>query len=79
MAISACESPGVTMSTTSMSSRAITSRQSVADSAQPHLAAASATASALRPTMTAISGSAGRSNTRGAVRHPCEWAAPMKP
>ena len=77
--ISACESPGVTMSTMSMSSRAITSRQSVADSAQPHFSAAAATASALRPTMTAISGSAGRSNIRGAWRQPTECAEPMKP
>ena len=66
MAISACESPGVTMSTMSMSSRAITSRQSVADSAHPHLSAAAATASGFRPTTTAISTAAGRSNTRGA-------------
>ncbi len=66
IAISACESPGVTMSTMSMSSRAITSRQSVADSAQPHFSAAAATASAFRPTTTAISTASGRSNMRGA-------------
>ena len=63
----------------SMSSRAMTSRQSVAASAQPHLAAASATAEELRPTTTDISTSEGRSNTRGAWRQPTECAAPMKP
>ena len=79
IAISSCEWPGVTMSTTSMSSRAMTSRQSVAASRQPHLSAASATASALRPTITDISIFFGRSKTLGAVRQACECAAPMNP
>ncbi len=79
IAISACVSPGVTMSTTSMSSRAITSRQSVAVSAQPHLRAFAATPAASRPTTTVISGSRGRSKNRGATRQPWECAAPMKP
>ncbi len=36
MAISACESPGVTMSMMSMSSRSMAARQSVTLSCQPH-------------------------------------------
>ena len=79
IAISAWVSPGVTMSTMSMSSRAITSRQSVADSRQPHFSAAAATAEASRPTTTSIDGWAGRSKKRGATRQPWECAAPMKP
>ena len=43
MAISACIQPGAQMSTMWMSSRSMTERQSVADSAQPYFAAASAT------------------------------------
>ena len=79
IAISSCECPGVTMSTMSMSSRAMTSRQSVADSRQPHLSADAATASAFRPTITVISIAFGRSKTLGAVRQACECAAPMNP
>src|SRR6478752_4237025 len=77
MAISAWVSPGVQMSMTSMSSRATTSRQSVALSAQPRRAAASAARAASRPTTTAISGWTGRAKKWGAVRQACEWALPM--
>ena len=76
IAISAWESPGVTMSTMSMSSRAITSRQSVADSAQPHLSAAAATAAALRPTTTPSR--AGRGGRRTAAR-PASPASARRP
>ncbi len=52
MAISAWLSPGVTTSTTWMSSRATTSRQSVAHSSQPSWAAARATFLRSRPQTT---------------------------
>ena len=56
IAISAWESPGVTMSTMSMSSRAITSRQSVADSAQPHFCGRRGDGIRIPATTTAIVG-----------------------
>src|SRR3954464_15314414 len=77
IAISAWVSPGVQTSTRSMSSRAMTARQSVELSAQPSRVAAWAARSASRPTTTAISGRSGRSKKCGAVRHACEWALPM--
>src|SRR5690554_258805 len=79
MAISACESPGVTMSMTSMSSHSTTARQSVAVSPQPQRAAALAVRSASRPASTAIVGVRGRGYAAGACRQPTECAAPMNP
>ncbi|MDQ1126678.1 hypothetical protein QE428_001711 [Microbacterium sp. SORGH_AS 505] len=79
IAISAWVSPGVTMSTTSTSSRAIVVRQSVDDSDHPHFAAAAAVEAASRPVTTCMTGSRGRSKNLGATLQPCEWAAPMKP
>ena len=76
MAISACIKPGAQMSTIWMSSRAITARQSVADSAQPYLAAASATRSGSRPTRTRCS-KAGTSKKLATLRQAFEWALPM--
>ena len=70
--------PGVQMSTRSTSSRSTTARQSVADSAQPNCSAACAARPASRPTTTCITGRSGRSKKRWALRHACEWAAPMK-
>ena len=55
----------------------ITERQSVADSAQPYLAAASATSAASRPTSTFCS-KAGTSKKLATFRHAFEWALPMK-
>jgi hypothetical protein len=78
-AISACDEPGVTMSTRSTSSRSTTARQSVAGSAQPNRSADAAVVPASRPATTAISIGRGRSKNRGAFRHACECAAPMKP
>ena len=65
-AISACRKPGAQISTTWMSSRAMTARQSVADSAQPYRCAASATPSGSRPTRTRCS-KAGTSKEAGHV------------
>nr|BFE75760.1 hypothetical protein GCM10020092_090610 [Actinoplanes digitatis] len=76
-AISRWVSPGVQMSTRSMSSRSITSRQSVECPSQPNLAAAAATFSSSRPQTTDIRADSGRSNARLTVRHACECAAPM--
>jgi hypothetical protein len=72
IAISACVSPGVQMSTRSTSSRAISSCQLVIASSQPSRAAAARTGSARRPTTTRIRGASGRSKNRGAVRQACE-------
>ena len=60
-AISACESPGVQMSTTSMSLRASTACQLVAASSKPRRDAASFTLLSVRPTTTFITGSNGAS------------------
>ncbi|MDI2023897.1 hypothetical protein PJL18_04446 [Paenarthrobacter nicotinovorans] len=77
MAISACIQPGAQISMMWMSSRSITERQSVADSAQPYLAAAAATWVASRPTSTFCS-KAGTSKKLATFRHAFEWAFPMK-
>src|SRR5918994_2058617 len=63
---------------TSMSSRAIKSRQFVQCASQPSRAAAAATFSSSRPQIAAIFTCIGRSNTRFTVRQACECAAPMK-
>ncbi|MCY1234130.1 hypothetical protein D9M72_467020 [compost metagenome] len=76
MAISACIQPGAQISTTWMSSRSRTERQSVADSAQPYLAAAAATCPASRPTSTFCS-KAGTSKYEATLRQAVEWALPM--
>jgi len=78
MAISACVSPGVQMSTMSTSSRSITRVQSVSTSSQPYLSAAAFARASLRPARTDIRSRTGRSKNRGAERHAWEWAAPMK-
>jgi hypothetical protein len=78
IAISACVSPGVQMSTSATSARSITRRQSVSVLRQPMRSAAAAVAVALRPHSAARSGRSGRSKNRPAVRQACEWAAPMK-
>jgi hypothetical protein len=77
MAISAWLSPGVQMSTTSMSSRRTSSRQSVEYPSQPSRVAAALTFGSFRPQIAAIRARSGRSNTRFTVRHACECAAPM--
>ena len=77
MATSACSSPGVHTSTRCTSSRLIRACQSVSAAAQPSRAAVVRTAAASRPHSTAMPGRSGRSNTCGAVRQACEWAAPM--
>ena len=59
-----------------MSSRSMTARQSVADSAQPYLAAAAATWPASRPTRTFCS-KAGTSKKLATFRQAFEWALPM--
>ena len=78
IAISACVSPGVQTSTSWTSSRPRSAFQSVSVCRQPMRWAAAAVVSALRPQSTAMSGCSGRSKNRPAVRHACEWAAPMK-
>ena len=77
IAISAWVLPGVQISIRSMSSRSISARQSVSADAQPILSAAARTPAAFRPAIAVSSGRSGRSKNRGAVRHACEWAAPM--
>ena len=78
MAISAWLSPGVQTSTRSTSSRATSVRQSVSTDRQPSRSAAAC--GGLR--VAAAQGghvdgvAAGRRSAR-AVRHACEWAAPM--
>ena len=78
MAISACVSPGVQMSTRSTSSRSTSARQSVSVLAQPKRRAASVTRPRSLPASAVSSGTRGRSKKRGAVRQACEWAAPIK-
>ena len=79
MAISACVSPGVQMSTRSMSGRSIRRLQPVSAESQPSSSAAFRTASVSRPAMAVICGARGSRKKCGAVRQACEWAAPMKP
>ncbi len=76
-AISAWLSPGVQMSTTSISSDSTRPRQSVVYPSQPSRSAASATLPVSRPQTNDIRTCAGRSYTRFTVRHACECAAPM--
>ena len=78
IAISACRFPGTQMSMRSMSSRSMSRRQSVSLESQPSFVAAAATRSGSRPASAVMRGASGRSKKRGAVRHACEWAAPMK-
>lgn len=78
IAISACESPGVQMSTTATSSRAISLRQSVSVAAQPICSAAAAVPSADRPHNAAITGRAGRSKNADTLRQAWECTRPMK-
>ena len=78
-AIGACESPGVQMSTMSMSLRATTSGQLVADSWNPRRAAASCTFSFVRPTTTFRTGSNGASRKKCVTwRQAFACARPMK-
>src|SRR6185295_4189336 len=78
-AISACESPGVTMSTTSMSLRPSTSCQRVAASSKPSRPCASFTFASVRPTTTFSTGSKGTSSKKRATcRQAFECARPMK-
>ena len=77
IAISAWESPGVQMSTTSMSGRATTARQSVACSSKPSLRAAAATPASSRPQTTFMRASIGRSKKRPTWRQAFAWARPM--
>ena len=77
IAISACRSPGVQMSTRSTSSRSITRRQSVSTEAKPNRSAAAETASGLRPEITVSSGVSGRSKNRWALRQAWACTAPM--
>ena len=79
MAISACVSPGVQMSMTSMSGRSTSSLPvGRREDCHPRVAAARLAASASRPQSATMRGDSGRSKTRPAVRHAWEWAAPMK-
>ncbi|HEY8470030.1 MAG TPA: hypothetical protein VIL18_10330 [Longimicrobiales bacterium] len=77
IAISACESPGVQMSTRSMSGRATTSRQSVAASSQPYVRAAASTFSRVRPAMTLSRGASRGAKNGVTCRHALLWALPM--
>ena len=77
IAISAWVSPGVAMSTRSMSSRSIRSCHRVEEEAQPRRVAAAATPSASRPVMRRMSTSRGRSKNFPTERNAWEWARPM--
>src|SRR6478609_4161146 len=78
-AIGGCASPGVQMSTTSMSLRPSTSCQLVACSSKPRRAAASFTFASVRPTTTFSTGSNGASRkNRPTWRQAFECARPMK-
>ena len=67
-AISACVPGGVQTSTTSMSSRVTSARQSVVCSGMPYAAAAAATAGPLRPDITLTTGVTGSGRSIGATR-----------
>ena len=77
MAISAWVSPGVDTSTMSMSSRATTSRQSVAYSSQPRVREALRTAERLRPQITFMRGVSFGSKNRPTWRQALLCARPM--
>jgi hypothetical protein len=66
------------MSTTSMSGRSTTSRQSVADSSQPSWAAARWTLRRSRPQITFIRGVSFGERKRATCRQALLWARPMK-
>ena len=72
-----CESPGVQMSTTSMSLRATISCQDVDASSQPSAPAAFSTAAPSRPHTTFMTGSSGRSKKRPTWRQALLCARPM--
>ena len=80
IAISAWVSPGVQMSTRSMSSRSTSARQSVSVDAQPSRSGRGARRAVGVPAGQhgQLPGRSGRSKKRGAVRQAWEWAAPMK-
>ncbi len=78
IAISAWLSPGVAMSTMSMSGRATTSRQSVAHSSQPSWAAARFTFARSRPQTTLSRGVSFGGRKRLTCRQALLWARPMK-
>jgi hypothetical protein len=65
------------MSTTSMSLRATTERQSVADSSQPNSAAAASTLRFVRPQITRMRGWRRGEKNRETCRYAFECALPM--
>src|SRR5882762_4507264 len=77
IAISACESLGVQMSTMSITGSAMIAFQSVTALSQPSVFAARPVPSRSRPQIAAIRISAGKSKKRGACRQALEWARPM--
>ena len=77
IAISACESPGVLMSTRSMSLRLTTSSQSVEASSQPYSRAAVRTLAGVRPQSTFIRGVSLGLKNGPTWRYALLWALPM--
>src|SRR5512134_1517013 len=77
MAISACESPGVLTSTTLMSGRSTTARQSVAASSQPSSRAARSTFARVRPHSTFSRGRSRGLKNGDTWRYALLWARPM--
>src|SRR5688572_14252603 len=77
IAISACDSPGVLMSTMSMSGRLTTSRQSVAASSQPYSRAAASTFFAVRPQITFMRGCSRGDRKGPTCRYALLCARPM--
>ncbi len=78
IAISAWLSPGVAMSTMSMSLRVTTSRQSVAASSQPSCSAAAVTPAGVRPQSTFMRGRCLGVKKRPTWRYALLCARPMK-
>src|SRR5437588_5629328 len=77
IAISACKSFGVQISTISIPRSAMTVRQSVVELSHPSLLAARLVAARSRPQIVAMRISAAKSKKRGACRHALECALPM--
>ena len=77
IAISACESLGVQISTMSINGSAMIAFQSITAFSQPRIFAARLVPARSRPQIAAIRISAGKSKKRGACRQALEWARPM--